>query len=140
MEVMRRAGLSRKLAGALKPIFIKAFSRRGGQDVKTWRPSRQNVSANLLGLGNAATPYGISAAKLLSAKAVKGTASDELCMLVVINTASLQLIPATVAGLRASAGADAPFDILPAVWITSAAALIAGISAAKLFSRLGKRR
>ena len=65
-----------------------------------------------------------------------GIASDSLCMLVVCNTASIQLIPTTVASLRAGAGCATPFDILPAVWLASAVALTVGLAAAKLFSRI----
>ena len=76
-----------------------------------------NVSANLLGLGNAATPPGLEAARRLHRGG--STAGDSLCMLVVCNTASIQLIPTTVAAVRSGAGSTAPFDILPAVWLSS---------------------
>ena len=94
-----------------------------------------NLSADLLGLGNAATPLGIRAACRMS-RGCKGTASDELCLLVVLNTASIQLLPTTLAGVRASLGAADPFDILPAVWLTSLLSVLAGLLAAKLFARL----
>ena len=94
-----------------------------------------NVSANLLGLGNAATPLGIQAARRM-AKKTPGVASDSLCMLVVCNTASIQLIPTTVAALRQAAGCAAPFDILPAVWLSSGISVAVGILAAKLFARV----
>ena len=94
-----------------------------------------NVSANLLGLGNAATPLGLDAARRMSHRS-PGVASDALCMLVVCNTASIQLIPTTVAAVRAGAGSTAPFDILPAVWLASALSVTAGILAARLFARL----
>jgi len=94
-----------------------------------------NVSANLLGLGNAATPLGLEAARRMSRR-TPGVASDSLCMLVVCNTASIQLIPTTVAAVRMAAGSATPFDILPAVWVTSALSVATGILAAKLLSRL----
>ena len=94
-----------------------------------------NVSANLLGLGNAATPLGLEAARLMAGR-TPGVASDSLCMLVVCNTASIELIPTTVASLRAAAGCAAPFDILPAVWLASIVSVTAGVGAAKLFSRV----
>ena len=94
-----------------------------------------NVSANLLGLGNAATPLGIEAARRMSRK-TPGVASDSLCMLVVCNTASIQLIPTTVASLRAAAGCATPFDILPATWLASALSVATGVTAAKVFARL----
>ena len=97
-----------------------------------------NVCANLLGLGNAATPMGIQAAKRL-ALGKNGVASDELCRLVVLNTASIQLIPANVAAVRASLGCATPFDILPAVWVTSLCSAGLGIAAAWLLGRAWKR-
>ena len=94
-----------------------------------------NVSANLLGLGNAATPLGLEAAKGMSRRS-PGAASDDLCMLVVCNTASIQLIPTTVAALRAAEGSAAPFDILPPVWIASTLSVAAGILACRVLARL----
>jgi spore maturation protein A len=94
-----------------------------------------NVSANLLGLGNAATPLGLDAAKRM-AKKTPGVASDAMCMLVVCNTASLQLIPTTVASVRSAAGCQTPFDILPAVWLASALSVGVGILACKVLSRV----
>lgn len=135
LEVMNRSGLAEKLSRALYPVLSRLFPGCAG-NAEAMRAISANVSANLLGLGNAATPYGIRAAGFLS-RISGGLASDELCMLVVINSASLQIVPATAAGLRSAAGASAPFDILPAVWITTAAAAVAGIAAAKLFSHLG---
>ena len=138
MEIMKRSGLAGKLARALRPALKRLFPQ-SRDDGGAMEAVSANVSANLLGLGNAATPYGIKAAALLGKKS-GGRISDDLCMLVVINTASIQLIPATVAGLRASAGAAAPFDILPAVWVTSTAALVVGVTAAKALGRMGRKR
>ena len=95
----------------------------------------RSVSANLLGLGNAATPLGLDAARRL-VRHSPGVASDSLCMLVVCNTASLQLIPTTVATVRAAAGSAAPFDILPAVWLASALSVGVGSLAGRLFARV----
>lgn len=69
-----------------------------------------------------------------------GVASDELCRLVVLNTASIQLLPTTVASVRAACGSAAPLDILPAVWVSSLLSVTAGLAAAKLLERLGRRR
>ena len=96
------------------------------------------MSANLLGLGNAATPLGVQAACRM-AKGCGGWASDELCTLVVLNTASIQLLPTTVAGVRSALGAQNAFDILPAVWMASILSVITGLLAARLFSRLWRR-
>ena len=94
-----------------------------------------NICANFLGLGNAATPPGIEAARRLAARS-PGQASDELCRLIVLNTASIQLIPANVAAVRSSLGCAAPFDILPAVWLTSLCSAGLGLAAAWALGRL----
>ena len=137
MEVMRRTGLSAGLSRLLRPALRRLYPDFAG-DGPVMDAVSANVSANLLGLGNAATPLGLEAARRMAEKS-PGVASDSLCMLVVCNTASIQLIPTTVASLRAAAGCATPFDILPAVWLASAVALTAGIAAAKLFARLGRR-
>lgn len=134
MEVMQRAGLAAKLAKVLRPVLGRLFPDFAG-DRGTMDTIAANVSANLLGLGNAATPLGIEAARRMGRR-TPGVASDSLCMLVVCNTASIQLIPTTVAAVRMGAGSAAPFDILPAVWITSALSVVTGICAAKALSKL----
>lgn len=138
MEVMRRSGLSEKLALSFRPL-LRRLLPNACRDSETLAAVSANVSANLLGLGSAATPLGIRAACRM-AQGCGGTATDELCLLVVLNTASIQLIPATVAGVRSAAGAKAPFDILPAVWLASVLSVTAGLLAARLLSRLGRRR
>ena len=108
---------------------------RASRDPETLAAVSANVSANLLGLGNAATPLGIRAARRM-ARGQNGVADDELCRLVVLNTASLQLLPTTVAGVRAACGCRTPFDILPAVWLSSAISVTAGLLTARLLSRV----
>lgn len=137
MEIMRRSGLSEKLARLLRPV-LKRLYPDFARDREVMDTVAANVSANLLGLGNAATPLGMEAARLMSKKS-PGVASDSLCMLVVCNTASIQLIPTTVASVRAAAGCAAPFDILPAVWLASAISVAVGVCAAKLFSRVWRK-
>lgn len=135
MEVMRRSGIS----GSLKSLFLPLLSLlfpSSKRNKEAMEAVAANVSANLLGLGNAATPLGIRAASEMAKSSHNGTATDDLCMLVIINTASLQLIPATVAAVRAAAGAAKPFDILPAVWIASISSVIVGIFMARLLKRL----
>uniref|UniRef100_UPI00262DD90D nucleoside recognition domain-containing protein n=1 Tax=uncultured Intestinimonas sp. TaxID=1689265 RepID=UPI00262DD90D len=134
MEIMRRSGLSEKLSRLLHPLLRRLYPDFAG-DRKVMDAISANVSANLLGLGNAATPLGLEAARRMSRRS-PGVASDALCMLVVCNTASIQLIPTTVAAVRSAAGAEQPFDILPAVWLSSALSVAVGIAAAKLCARL----
>ena len=138
MEVMNVCGLSESLAKAFRPL-LRRLLPQASRDTETLAAVSANVSANLLGLGNAATPLGIRAARRM-ARGCEGVASDELCMLVVLNTASIQLLPATVASVRAAAGCATPFDILPAVWLASTLSVAAGLAAARLLAAAGKRR
>ena len=126
MEVLDCSGLSAALGRALRPLLWRLFPS-SREDETLAADLSCNLSANLLGLGNAATPAGVRAAVRLRERAGTREASDELCRLVVMNTASVQLLPATVAALRSALGAGSPFDILPAVWITSALSVTVGL-------------
>jgi spore maturation protein A len=134
MEVMKRSGLAAGLSRMLRPVLCRLYPDFAG-DQPVMDSVSANVSANLLGLGNAATPLGLDAARQMALRS-PGVASDSLCMLVVCNTASIQLIPTTVASLRAAAGCATPFDILPAVWLASLISVTVGVTAAKLFSKV----
>ena len=148
MEILRLSGLSAGLARGFRPLLRRLFPQ-ASRDPETLAAISANVSANLLGLGNAATPLGIRAVQRMAhgkggAERIRkdtreDTASDEVCRLVVLNTASVQLIPASVAALRSAAGCAAPFDILPAVWTASILSVGAGLSAERLFSRLERK-
>ena len=131
-NLMEHTGLTDKLARLLMPVLSRLFPDTR-KDPALARDLSANVCANILGLGNAATPMGISAAKRMS-RGSKATAS--LCRLIVLNTASIQLIPANVAAVRTSLGCATPFDILPAVWITSLCSASAGLLAAWLLERI----
>ncbi len=134
-ELLRRGGLSDRLGRLLAPLLGRLFPT-ARRDPETMEALSGNVTANLLGLGNAATPLGIAAVRRMKALSGTAAATDEMCLLIVMNTASIQLLPATVAALRGSLGAAAPFDILPAVWLTSAFSVSAGVLAAKGLARL----
>lgn len=136
MEIMNACGLSAGLARLFRPV-LRRLLPNACKDPETLAAVSANVSANLLGLGNAATPLGIRAARRM-ARGCGGAASDELCRLVVLNTASIQLLPTTVAGVRAALGSKSAFDILPAVWLASVLSVAAGLAAAEIFSRLWK--
>ena len=138
MEVMRVCGVADTLARSFRPL-LRRLLPEASRDSETLAAVSANVSANLMGLGNAATPLGIRAAQRM-ARGCGGVASDELCLLVVLNTASIQLLPATIAAVRSAAGCSTPFDILPAVWFSSVLSVAAGLLAAKLLSRTGRRR
>jgi len=135
MEVIRRGGLAAALSRLLRPVLARLFPE-SRENADAMEALSANVSANLLGLGNAATPLGIRAIQAMN----RGrTATNDQCMLVVLNTASITIIPATVAGVRAAAGAVSPFDILPAVWITSLCSVAAGVAMARFLAERGER-
>lgn len=134
-RLMEAAGITGMLSRLFAPVLHRLFPSTR-QDGLLSQYLSANVCANFLGLGNAATPMGIQAAKRLK----RGdTATDELCRLIVLNTASIQLIPANVAALRVSLGCATPFDILPAVWLTSVASAGLGVAAASLCGRWLKK-
>ena len=137
MTLMDRCGLSRKLARLLRPV-LRRLLPSASRDSETLAAVSANVSANLLGLGNAATPLGIRAATRM-AEGCGGVASDELCRLVVLNTASIQLLPTTVAAVRSAHGCAAPFDILPSVWLSSSLSVAAGLLAARGLQAVWRR-
>lgn len=134
---MERSGLSGGLARALRPVLRRIFPQAATDDEAAACISG-NLTANLLGLGNAATPLGIRAVRRMQQLSGRQTASDEMCRLVVMNTASIQLIPATVAAARAALGAERPFSILPAVWITSLLSVSVGLLAAWALGRCSR--
>lgn len=134
-RLMEGAGLTGRLAQLMGPILHRVFpSTKSDKSLEACLSA--NICANFLGLGNAATPMGILAAKRMVALSGRSTASDELCRLVVLNTASIQLIPSTVAALRGSLGSPRPFDILPAVWVTSLCSAGLGVTAAWVLGKL----
>ncbi len=137
-HLMEKAGITELLSKALSPVLFRLFPR-ARTDKTLAGDLSANVCANILGLGNAATPMGIRATRRLVDPENPGLANDQLCRLVVLNTASIQLIPANVAAVRASLGCKTPFDILPAVWLTSLCSAGLGMLAAFLLGRLWKK-
>lgn len=132
MRVADAAGITTSMAQLFKPILSKLFR---GIDLngKAFRAICMNIAANMLGLGNAATPLGIEAiTQLKKEENCTDTASRNMIIFTVMNTASITLIPSTAASLRLKYGSEMPLDILPAVWLTSAAALAASLAAATL--------
>lgn len=137
-KLMEHAGLTRKLSHLLKPLLGRLFPTFDADPTLAHSLSA-NVCANFLGLGNAATPMGIQAAQRLAMHSARGIASDELCRLIVLNTASIQLIPANVAAIRTALGCATPFDILPAVWVTSLCSAGLGLCAAWLLGKVWRK-
>lgn len=136
-KLMEQAGITGMLSKCLRPLLGRIFPSIK-QDPILANHLSANVCANFLGLGNAATPMGIQAAQRM-AIGCNGVASDELCRLIVLNTASIQLIPATVAAVRSGLGCATPFDILPAVWVTSLCSAGIGVTAAWWLGKLWRR-
>ena len=136
-KLLEHAGVTAKLALLIRPALHRIFPSTR-QDAALAGYLCGNICANFLGLGNAATPLGIQAVKAMSRYAAANTASDEMCRLIVLNTASIQLIPATVAAVRASLGCQTPFDILPAVWISSICSAALGVTAAWYLGKVWK--
>lgn len=134
-RLMEKAGMMQKVSALLSPLLRRLFPS-SRQDNGLSGALSANICANFLGLGNAATPMGIQAVRRLADTNRAGYATNEMCRLVVLNTASIQLIPSTVAAIRAGLDCPAPFDILPAVWVTSICSASAGLIAAWLFGRM----
>ena len=134
-RIGERAGLIKTFQKLLRPI-TKALFPKLEPDSPASRAITLNIVANLMGMGNAATPLGINAVKELN-KLNRGskTASDEMCMFIVINTASIQLLPATLISMRQSFGAQNPGEVIVPVWIVSVCALIVGVLVAKALEK-----
>ena len=115
MAIMGRCGFTDALARLFRPLLCRLMPR-ACRDKETMAAVSANISCNLLGLGNAATPLGIQAAR----RRARGG----------------QLLPTTVAGVRAACGSAAPFEIVPAVWLASVLSVAAGVLAARLLSRV----
>lgn len=140
MRIAQVSGLTEIVARVLSPLLKRLFKgiSSGG---KAMQYIVLNITANLLGLGNASTPFGIAAMKALEEEEETDIyASDNMILFTVLNTASLQLIPTTAAALRLRHGSAAPMEILPAVWAVSAANVILTVSAAKILAAASKRK
>lgn len=134
-KLMERIGVTAMLARLLRPLLHWLFPS-ARTDLALASSLSANICANFLGLGNAATPMGIQAARRMVRPSSPGVATNELCRLIVLNTASIQLIPSNVAAIRASLGCATPFDILPAVWVTSLLSAGVGVTAAFIMGKV----
>lgn len=140
MKIAEKSGLTGALAKLLSPVLGRLMPEYKNNKAAMNAVSA-NVTANILGLGNAATPLGITAMKEMQRSNLLVSApNDSMIMFVLINTASIQIIPATAAALRQAAGSEQPYSILPFVWCASGLALCAGIFAAKILSGAAKRK
>lgn len=136
MKIAEQSGLVAKLAALVRPVTTRLFP-----DVPPDHPAMgamiMNISANMLGLSNAATPLGLKAMEELNKLNTKaGTATDAMCTFLVINTSNVQIIPATVIALRAAAGSANPTEILGPVLVATAVTMVVGVTTVKLLARL----
>ena len=134
-KLMEKAGVTRWISALLRPVLKRVFPSTQKDPVLSGHLSA-NICANILGLGNAATPMGLLAVRRMKDPHRPTYATDEMCRIIVLNTASIQLIPTNVAAVRSALGCSTPFDILPAVWITSICSASVGLLAAFCMGRL----
>lgn len=140
MKIAERSGLIERISGALKPVTKRIFSK-----VPPNHPAMgamvMNIVANLFGLGNAATPLGLKAmGELQKLNNSKDTATTSMCMFLIINTCSIQLIPATLIAIRNATGSNNPTEIIAPIWISSSIAMISGIILAKFAEKGDKHK
>ena len=138
LRIAEESGLTQLLAKGFSPIIDRLFPDYK-DDPELKGKICMNLSANLLGLGNAATPLGLSAMKAMAERSPDALPTRGMILFVVINTASLQILPINMAAMRASCGSAAPFGILPDIWVTSLASLGAAVAFCKIAeARCGK--
>lgn len=139
MKIATNTTLIEKLTKLLSPIINYLFPKTKNNK-KVQKEISMNMVANILGLGNAATPLGLKAMKTMQEQnPKKDTLTDTMAMFIIINTASIQLIPTTVIAIRTSLGSANPTQIILPVWVATICAAIAGTTAAKILSKTGKK-
>ena len=139
MKIAEESGITLFLSKLFSPVLKYLFPEYK-KDSPVIKAICMNITANLLGLGNAATPFGINAMKeMQKLNNHSTTANNSMVMFVVINTASLQLIPTFLTVIRQKYNSQNPLDILPAMWTTAIVSLFVGIIAAKFFERAYKK-
>lgn len=136
LNVAQKSGLSKKLADIMSPVICAVFTgvKKGSCELSY---IANNITANILGLSNAATPMGIKAMKELSKHGGKEIATDDMCLLAVINSASLQLIPSTLIAMRHTYSSASPGEITIPIWIVSSLTVAFAIFITKLINKKG---
>ncbi len=134
LRIAEDSGLTQLLAKGFSPIIDRLFpDYKDAPELKG--KICMNLSANLLGLGNAATPLGLSAMKAMAERAPGSLPTRGMILFVAINTASLQLLPINMAAMRASCGSASPFGILPEIWVSSLGSLVVVVLACKILEK-----
>ncbi len=135
MKIVQETSLIIRLSNLIRPLMRFLFPKMNEKD-KEYKEITLNIIANLLGIGNAATPLGLKAMKTMQEKNTKkDTVTDSMAMFIVLNTASLQIIPTTVIAVRASMGSENPAQIILPVWIVTIITDITGIVASKILMK-----
>jgi len=135
MQIAKKTTLIQKLTNILKPIMKILFPDMKQEDV-AYQEISMNIVANILGLGNAATPLGLKAMKTMQkTNPNKERLTNSMAMFIIINTASIQLIPTTVIAIRSSLGSSNPTSIIIPVWIATIGAATAGVIGAKILMK-----
>ena len=140
MEIGDKAGLTRLFSKVMYPVVSLIFPRLR-KEKYVLEAISMNITANVLGLGNAATPLGLEAMRRLqSVNPNTEIASDEMVVFVVMNTAAMHIIPTTVATMRGQYGSENPMEIMPAAFLTSFFALAIAMTVAKIGNRIRRHR
>ena len=135
MQIAQKTTLMNKLTKFFNPL-IKFIFPEIKKDSKAMEEISMNIVANILGLGNAATPLGLKAMKTMQEENnKKDTLTNSMAMFIIINTASIQVIPTTVIAIRSSLNSENPTSIIIPVWIATILAAIAGITTAKILMK-----
>ena len=140
LRIAEKSGMIQAIARGSERLICKLFTgiRRGSEAVSL---ITLNLVANMLGMGNAATPFGLRAmAALQEQNPDKRRASDDMCLFIVINTASVQLLPLTIIAVRAAAGSSNPADIVLTAFLATLATAVFGVIGAKLCAGIGRRK
>lgn len=140
MKIAEKAELTQLISKMLSPLFSVLY-KNIDKNSKTAQAMSMNITANLLGLGNAATPLGLEAMRRMQeSNPDKTKATDDMVVFVVMNSAAMRLIPTTVATLRTQFGSANPMEIMPATWVSTIFSLIAGVMTAKIISGIMNKK
>lgn len=140
MEIAEKSGVTKLISKFFSPVLGRIMPDID-KNSKAFHCISMNISANLLGLGNAATPFGINAMKEMKRlNSDSSYISDSMLVFVVMNTASLQILPTTLLTLRSACNSAAPYEILPCIWLSSSLALVFGVTLALILNKRKSHR
>lgn len=137
MAIAESSGITKWLSTLFNPVLKLLFSDYK-DDSKIMNAVSTNITANLIGLGNAATPAGLKA--IASMYSGENKINNSMATFIVMNTSSIQIVPTTIVALRLAKGSTAPMEIAPCIWISSICALFVGITSAKLCGIITAKR